>query len=228
MKIPLRNILTPLLHGKDGVYAEAKRKSTGYWIRGFNMGEQKPTREQAWILLKEFNQSESLIKHALCVEGVLRYIARKKGEDEDKWGVIGLVHDLDYERFPNEHCRKTQEILTERGWPEDYIRAVISHGWGLCSDVEPQSDMEKVLYAIDELTGLVTTVALVRPSKSVMDLTPKSVKKKWKDKAFAAGVDRSIIEKGAAMLEADISELVEDTIMGMREVADPIGLKGNL
>ena len=192
------------------------------------MGEQKPTREQAWTLLKEFNQSESLIKHALCVEGVLRYIARKKGEDEDKWGVIGLVHDLDYERFPNEHCRKTQEILTERGWPEDYIRAVISHGWGLCSDVAPQSDMEKVLYTIDELTGLVTAVALVRPSKSVMDLTPKSVKKKWKDKAFAAGVDRSIIEKGAAMLGADISELVENTIMGMREVAGPIGLKGSL
>jgi predicted hydrolase (HD superfamily) len=192
------------------------------------MGEQKPTREEAWELLKEFNQSESLIKHALCVEGVMRYIARKKGEDEDKWGIIGLVHDLDYERFPDEHCSKTQEILVERGWPEDYIRAVISHGWGLCSDVEPQSDMEKVLYAIDELTGLVTAVALVRPSKSLMDLTPKSVRKKWKDKAFAAGVDRSIIEKGAAMLGAEISELVEDTIMGMREVAEPIGLKGSL
>ena len=192
------------------------------------MGKDKPTREEAWALLKEFNQNESLIKHALCVEGVLRYIARKKGEDEDKWGVIGLVHDLDYERFPDEHCSKTQEILTERGWPEDYIRAVISHGWGLCSDAEPQSDMEKVLYAIDELTGLVTAVALVRPSKSLMDLTPKSVKKKWKDKAFAASVDRSIIEKGAAMLGADISELVEDTIMGMREVAEAIGLKGSL
>ena len=192
------------------------------------MGEQKPTREEAWELLKEFNQSESLIKHALCVEGVMRYIARKRGEDEDKWGIIGLVHDLDYERFPDEHCSKTQEILVERGWPEDYIRAVISHGWGLCSDVEPQSDMEKVLYAIDELTGLVTAVALVRPSKSVMDLTPKSVRKKWKDKAFAAGVDRSIIEKGAAMLGVEISELVEDTIMGMREVAEPIGLKGSL
>jgi predicted hydrolase (HD superfamily) len=192
------------------------------------MGEQKPTREEAWELLKEFNQSESLIKHALCVEGVMRYIARKKGEDEDKWGTIGLVHDLDYERFPDEHCSKTQEILAEREWPEDYIRAVISHGWGLCSDVEPQSDMEKVLYAIDELTGLVTAVALVRPSKSVMDLTPKSVKKKWKDKAFAAGVDRSIIEKGAAMLGVEISELVEDTIIGMREVAEPIGLKGSL
>jgi len=192
------------------------------------MGEKMPSRDEAWALLKEFNQSDSLIKHALCVEGVMRYIARKKGEDEDKWGVIGLVHDLDYERFPNEHCRKTQEILTERDWPQDYIRAVISHGWGLCSDVEPQSDMEKVLYAIDELTGLVTAVALVRPSRSVMDLTPKSVRKKWKDKAFAAGVDRSIIEKGATMLGADISELVEDTIMGMREVAEAIGLKGSL
>jgi predicted hydrolase (HD superfamily) len=209
-------------------YMQRQNEKAQELDKGVTMGEQKPTREEAWALLKEFNQSESLIKHALCVEGVLRHIARKKGEDEDKWGVIGLVHDLDYERFPNEHCRKTEEILTERGWPEDYIRAVISHGWGLCSDVEPQSDMEKVLYAIDELTGLVTAVALVRPSKSIMDLTPKSVKKKWKDKAFAAGVDRSIIEKGAAMLGADISELVEDTIMGMREVADPIGLKGNL
>ncbi len=190
------------------------------------MAQQTPTREEAWALLTEFNQSESLIKHALCVEGVMRYVARRKGEDEDKWGIIGLVHDLDYERFPDEHCKKTGEILTERGWPEDYIRAIISHGWGLCTDVEPTSDMEKVLYAIDELTGLVTAVALVRPSKSVLDLTPKSVKKKWKDKAFAAGVDRSIIERGAAMLGVDISELVEDVIMGMREVADAIGLKG--
>jgi predicted hydrolase (HD superfamily) len=190
------------------------------------MESKKPTREQAWALLTEFNQSDSLIKHALCVEGVMRYVARKKGEDEDKWGVIGLVHDLDYERFPEQHCRKTREILTERGWPEDYIRAIVSHGWGICSDVEPQLDMEKILYAIDELTGLVSAVALVRPSKSVMDLTPKSVKKKWKDKAFAAGVDRSIIERGAGMLGVDQSELIEDVIMGMREVADTIGLGG--
>lgn len=190
------------------------------------MGETTPTREEAWALLTEFNQSESLIKHAVCVEGVMRYVARKRGEDEDKWGIIGLVHDLDYERFPDEHCRKTQEILAERGWPEDYIRAIVSHGWGICSDVEPKSDMEKVLYTIDELTGLVAAVALVRPSKSVMDLTPKSVKKKWKDKAFAAGVDRSIIEKGAAMLGVERSELFEDVIMGMREVADAIGLRG--
>ncbi len=192
------------------------------------MGEKTPTREDAWALLTEFNQSDSLIKHALCVEGVMRYIARKKGENEDKWGIIGLVHDLDYERFPEEHCKKTEEILRDRGWPDDYIRAIISHGWGICSDAEPQSDMEKVLYAIDELTGLVTAVALVRPSKSVMDLTPKSVKKKWKDKAFAAGVDRSIIDKGAAMLGVDRSELFDDVIMGMREVADAIGLKGTV
>ncbi|NIQ39115.1 MAG: HD domain-containing protein [Proteobacteria bacterium] len=192
------------------------------------MGESQPTREEAWRLLTEFNQSDSLIKHALCVEGVMRYIARKRGEDEEKWGIIGLVHDLDYERFPDEHCTKTREILTDRGWPEDYIGAIVSHGWGICSDVEPKSDMEKVLYAVDELTGLLTAVALVRPSKSVMDLKAKSVKKKWKDKAFAAGVDRSIIEKGAAMLGMDIWDLVEDVIMGMREVADPIGLRGNL
>ena len=190
------------------------------------MGEKKPTREEAWTVLREFNQNDSLIKHALCVEGVMRYIARKKGEDEDKWGIIGLVHDLDYEQFPEQHCRKAPEILAARYWPEDYIRAIVSHGWGICSDVEPQSDMEKVLYAIDELTGLVTAVALVRPSRSVMDLTPKSVKKKWKDKAFAAGVDRTIIEKGAAMLGVDRSELIEDVIMGMREVADTIGLRG--
>jgi len=192
------------------------------------MGEKKPTRQEAWAILSEFNQNDSLIKHALCVEGVMRHIARKKGEDEDKWGIIGLVHDLDYEQFPEQHCRKTPEILAARGWPEDYIRAIVSHGWGICSDVEPQSDMEKVLYAIDELTGLVTAVALVRPSKSVMDLTPKSVKKKWKDKAFAAGVDRSIIDKGAAMLGVDRSELFDDVIMGMREVADAIGLKGTV
>jgi predicted hydrolase (HD superfamily) len=186
----------------------------------------KPTREDAWALLTEFNQSESLLKHALCVEGVMRYVARKKGEDEDKWGIIGLIHDLDYERFPEMHCKKTQEILDEREWPRDYIRSAVSHGWGICSDVEPQSDMEKVLYAIDELTGLVTAVALVRPSRSVMDLTTKSVKKKWKDKAFAAGVDRSIIQKGADMLGEDLWGLVEDVIMGMREVAEEIGLRG--
>lgn len=189
---------------------------------------QVPTREEAFSLLKEFNQNESLIKHALAVEGVMRYIARKRGEDEEKWGVIGLVHDLDYERYPQQHCKKTEEILTERGWPEDYIHAVLSHGWGLCTDVEPTHEMEKVLYAIDELTGLVTAVALVRPSKSVLDMKVKSVNKKWKDKSFAAGANREIIQKGADMLGVELSELFEDVIAGMREVAEAIGLKGDV
>ncbi len=190
------------------------------------MSPKVPTREEAYQLLTEYNKSDSLIKHALAVEGVMRYFARKRGEDEEKWGVIGLVHDLDYEQFPEEHCHKSEEILKERGWPEEYIRAVISHGWGLCSDVEPQTELEKVLYAIDELTGLVVTTALVRPSRSIMDVKVKSVKKKWKDKRFAAGVDRSIIEKGAQKLGVEVSDLIADTIAGMQEVAEEIGLKG--
>jgi putative nucleotidyltransferase with HDIG domain len=192
------------------------------------MGSNVPTREEALNLLKQYNKNESLIKHAMAVEGVMRYIARKRGEDEEKWGVIGLIHDLDYEQFPDQHCKKTEEILKENDWPEEYIRAVVSHGWGICSDVKPESDMEKILYAIDELTGLVVTSALVRPSKSVMDMKAKSVKKKWKQKQFAAGVDRSIIEKGAEMLGVELSELISDTIMGMRDVAEEIGLKGNV
>ena len=192
------------------------------------MGSNVPTREEAMALLRQYNKNESLIKHAMAVEGVMRYIARKRGEDEEKWGVIGLIHDLDYEQFPDQHCKKTEEILKENKWPEEYVRAVVSHGWGICSDVKPESDMEKVLYAIDELTGLVVTSALVRPSKSVMDMKAKSVKKKWKQKQFAAGVDRSIIEKGAEMLGVELSELITDTIMGMREVAEEIGLKGDV
>jgi predicted hydrolase (HD superfamily) len=155
----------------------------------------------------------------------MRYMARKQGEDEEKWGVIGLIHDLDYERYPQEHCRKTEEILNEHQWPQEYIRAAVSHGWGICVDVEPQTMLEKTLYTIDELTGLVVTTALVRPSKSVMDMKAKSVRKKWKDKRFAAGVNREVIQKGADMLGVDLSELIAETIMGMREVAEEIGLK---
>ncbi len=190
------------------------------------MADAIPSRAAAWELLKTYNQSESLIKHALAVEGVMRFMARKYDEDEDLWGLVGLIHDLDYEQFPDQHCRKTEEILKQAGWPESIIRAVVSHGYGICTDVEPLSALEKVLFAVDELTGLVATTALVRPSKSVMDLKAKSVKKKWKDKRFAAGVDRGIIEKGAAMLDVELSELITDTITGMREVADAIGLKG--
>jgi putative nucleotidyltransferase with HDIG domain len=190
------------------------------------MGGHTPTREQAFELLTEFNQTDSLIKHALTVEAVMRHFARQRGEDEEKWGIIGLVHDLDYEKFPDQHCRKTEEILRQRQWPEEYIRAVVSHGWGICSEVPPESELEKVLYAVDELTGLVTTSALVRPSKSVMDMEAASVRKKWKDKRFAAGVNRSIIEKGAAMLGVDLNDLIAETILGMRAVAGEIGLKG--
>jgi predicted hydrolase (HD superfamily) len=191
------------------------------------MSSEIPIRDAALALLKKYNTSESLIKHAFAVEGVMRYMAGKYGEDKDTWGLVGLIHDLDYELFPDQHCKKTEEILKENDWPQDLIRAVVSHGWGICTDVKPESTMEKVLFAIDELTGLVATSALVRPSKSVMDMKAKSVKKKWKDKRFAAGVDRSIIQKGADMLGVELGELITDTIMGMREVAVEIGLKGD-
>jgi len=191
------------------------------------MAEVKPSREEAFSFLKEYNKNEGLIKHALAVEAVMRYCARKRGENEEKWGIIGLVHDLDYEQFPQQHCRKTEEILTSHNWPAEYIRAVLSHGYGLCTDVEPKSEMEKVLYAVDELVGLVAATALVRPSKSVMDMEARSVKKKWKEKSFAAGVNRDVIEKGAAMLGVELTSLIEDVIMGMRDVADQIGLKGS-
>ncbi len=186
-----------------------------------------PGREEAFSLLQKYNKNEGLIKHALAVEAVMRYYARKFGQDEEKWGVIGLVHDLDYEQFPEQHCHKTEEILKSENWPAEYIRAVVSHGWGICSDVEPQSELEKVLYTVDELTGLVVATALVRPSRSVLDMKAKSVKKKWKEKSFAAGVNRDVIEKGARMLGVELGELISDVIMGMREVADEIGLKGN-
>ena len=140
------------------------------------MENRVPNREQAWALLNEYNSNEGLIKHALAVEGVMRHFARKYNEDEHLWGIVGLIHDLDYERFPDQHCSKTEEILRDRNWPEDIIRAVLSHGWGICTDVEPRTRLEKTLYAVDELAGLITATALVRPSRSVMDMKAKSVK----------------------------------------------------
>lgn len=183
-------------------------------------------RERAWSIFCEFNETESLRKHALAVEGVMRYFARKRGGDEQLWGICGLLHDLDWEKFPEEHCQRAQTILRERAFPDEVVRAVVSHGWMICADVEPLSDLEKCLYAVDELTGLITAVALVRPSRSVLDMKPKSVKKKWKDGRFAAGVDRSIIERGAAMIEMELDELIAETILAMREVASDIGLAG--
>jgi putative nucleotidyltransferase with HDIG domain len=185
-----------------------------------------PTRAEAFALLREYNQTEKMLKHALAVEAAMRHQARKHGEDEEKWGTIGLIHDLDYERFPDQHCQKTLEILTQRGWPEDWVRAVMSHAWGMRTDVEPQTLLEKTLFAVDELTGLVSAVALVRPSKSIAEVQVKSVKKKWKEKAFAAGVDRSVIEKGAAMLGVSVDDLIADVIAGMQEKAAELGLAG--
>ena len=187
----------------------------------------KPTREEAWSILTDHVKSPSLISHALAVEAVMRHLARKKSADEELWGVIGLIHDVDYEEHPDEHLRHAPEILRSKGWPEECIRAVVSHGWGILTDVAPVTDLEKALFAIDELTGLVTAAALVRPSRSVLDLPVKSVLKKWKDKAFAAGVDRKVIEKGAALMEVPLEELIADTINGMKTIAETIGLKGN-
>lgn len=209
-------------------------KSLTNACRTYRTGEvkkmsEKPTREDAITLLKKHNRSDALIKHALAVEAVMGYFAEKFGENDiEKWRVIGLVHDLDYEKYPEEHCHKTKEILTEEGWPEDYIRAVISHGWKICSDVEPVETMEKVLYTIDELTGLIVATVLMRPSKSVLDLTAGSVKKKYKNKNFAAGVDRQIIEEGAAMLGMELQEVIEETIRAMQSSADELGLRGEL
>ena len=187
-----------------------------------------PTREDAYNLLCEFTKSESLVKHGLAVEGVMRYFAKKNNEDVEKWGIVGLTHDLDYEMYPKEHCIKVREIMEERGWPEEYIRAVQSHGYGQCVDIKPVTHLEKTLYAIDELTGLITATALVRPSKSVMDMKAKSVKKKWKVKQFSAGVNRTIIEEGAEALGVELTDLITDTIMGMREVSESIGLLGKV
>jgi putative nucleotidyltransferase with HDIG domain len=193
-------------------------------FREYPMERHIPTREEAFSLLREFTHSEALINHALAVEAVMLYLARKSGGDEEAWGAVGLVHDIDYERWPYEHCRKAPEILRSYGWSEEYVRAVVSHGWGLCADVEPVTTLEKTLYAIDELTGLVAACALVRPSKSVSDLTAQSVMKKWKQPSFAAGANREVIAKGAAMLGVPIEELITDTIAGMREVSSRIGL----
>lgn len=183
-----------------------------------------PKREEAFALLKAYN-GDALVTHGLAVEGTMRYMARKAGEDEEIWGIVGLLHDLDYEKFPEQHCHKTAEIMRDSGYSEEIIRAIMSHGWGICTDVEPQSKMEKTLYAVDELTGLITACALVRPSRSVMDLELSSAKKKFKDKAFAAGASREVIQKGAEMLGVSIDELIVDVIAAMREIAPTLGLE---
>ncbi len=187
-----------------------------------------PSRNEAYELLKELNDNDSLIKHGLAVESVMKHFAKKFDENEELWGIVGLLHDLDYGKYPEKHCYKAKEILQERGYGEVIIRAMLSHAYGICTDVEPLSLMEKTLYAVDELTGLVTACVYVRPSKSIMDLTTKSVKKKWKQKSFAAGVDRDTIQKGTNMINMDLNELIEETIEGMKKDAEILGLKGKI
>lgn len=177
-----------------------------------------PTREEALSLLKEYNSEPFHIKHALTVEGVMRYFAKELGyaDEENFWGVVGLLHDLDFERFPDQHCIKEQEILRERDIDERIVHATASHGYALTVDIEPEHEMEKVLYAVDELTGLIGAVALMRPSKSVSDLELKSVKKKYKNLNFAAGCSREVIERGADMLGWTLDDLISKTILAMR------------
>ena len=189
--------------------------------------DSKLSREDAWSLLCRYTKSDSLLKHALAVEGVMRHFTKLLGEkDIDKWGIVGLLHDLDYEMYPDEHCIKVQEIMKDHDISDEYIHAVASHGYGICCDIEPVHKMEKVLYTIDELTGLISAAAIMRPSKSILDLELKSVKKKYKSKGFASGVDRNIIENGAKMLDLELDFVIKETIEGMKTVAEAIGLKG--
>lgn len=179
-----------------------------------------PTRDEAFALLQEYNSDPFHIRHALTVEGVMRYFARELGYggEEELWGIVGLLHDLDFEQYPELHCIKEQELLRERGIDERIVHAVASHGYELTVDVKPEHEMERVLYAVDELTGLIGAVALMRPSKSVQDLELKSVKKKYKSLNFAAGCSRTVIERGAEMLGWELDELITRTILAMRTV----------
>ncbi len=180
------------------------------------------TRDEAWELLTEYNQDPFHLEHAQIVEQLMRYFALKLGygEEQDFWGIVGLLHDLDFERYPEQHCIKSQEIMRERGIDERIIRATASHGYGITVDIKPEHEMEKVLYAVDELSGLIGTVVLMRPSKSVQDLELKSVKKKFKSKNFAAGCSRDVIQNGADMLGWTLDDLISQTIEAMKTFQD--------
>ena len=174
-------------------------------------------REEAFEILKKYNKDEFHIRHALTVEGVMRYFAKELNEDVEYWGNIGLLHDVDFELYPEEHCKKCIELLRENNVDESIIHSICSHGYGLCSDVKPEHIMEKVLFATDELTGLIWAAAKMRPSKSVMDMELSSLKKKFKDKKFAAGCSRDVIIRGAEQLGWDLDTLLEKTILAMRK-----------
>jgi predicted hydrolase (HD superfamily) len=184
----------------------------------------RPNREQAEALLRKYVKTESQIIHAKSVESAMRFFAGIYGEDKEFWGICGLLHDIDYDLFPEQHCIKAKDILESEDIDSDIIHAVQSHGYGICCDIEPMNLMEKTLFAVDELTGLISATAIMRPSRSVMDLETKSVKKKFKDKRFAAKIDRSTIERGAEMMGISLDELIENTILGMREVHEELNL----
>ncbi|MEG0829453.1 MAG: hydrolase [Anaerovoracaceae bacterium] len=179
-------------------------------------------REEALALLKKYNQEEFHITHALTVEGTMRYFAEKFNYDSQYWGLVGLLHDIDFEQFPDEHCIKARDLLNAGGLGDDFINSVCSHGYGLCCDIKPTHQMEKILFATDELTGLIGAAAMLRPSKSVQDMEVKSVKKKFKDKRFAAGCSRDVIRDGAEMLGWELDELFKETILAMRSCEDAI------
>ena len=185
-----------------------------------------PTRDEAWNILTKYVTTDHLQRHVLTVEGVMRHFARVFNEDEEEWGILGLLHDIDFELYPEEHLDHAPQILKDEGFDDDFIHSVVSHGYEICSDTEPVTNAEKVLYTIDELTGLIYACALMRPSKSVMDLEVKSVKKKFKSPAFAANVNREVITKGAERLGMPLDDVIRETILGMRECADAIGLAG--
>ena len=180
------------------------------------------TRAQALVLLQKYNREPFHIFHGLTVEGTMRYFAREMGEDEDFWGLVGLLHDVDFEKYPEQHCLKAPELLSEIGAEPEFIHAVCSHGYGICCDVEPTLPMEKVLFAADELTGLIGAAARMRPSKGVMDMEVASLKKKFKDKKFAAGCSRDVITQGAERLGWTLEELMEKTILAMRSCEDSV------
>ncbi|MCD8350359.1 MAG: HDIG domain-containing protein [Planctomycetaceae bacterium] len=176
-------------------------------------------RDQALALFKQYNESPSLYRHALAVESVMRHFAAKANEDVDYWGMVGLLHDIDYEKYPDEHCKRAAEILQTAGFDDAFIHAVVSHGFGICTDVEPNLYMEKVLYATDELTGLIAAASLMLPTKSVADLKLSSLKKKWKDKKFAAGVSREVIADGCERLGMTLDDVMIETMQGMQSAA---------
>ena len=187
-------------------------------------------REEAWALLNEYNKDPFHLEHGEIVGKTMRYFAEKLGygDEADFWEVVGILHDLDFEQYPDQHCIKSQEIMRERGIDQRIIHATASHGYAITVDIQPEHEMEKVLYAVDELTGLIGAVVIMRPSKSVQDLEVKSVKKKFKDKSFAPGVNRDVIRSGCEMLGMDLDTFNRETIEGMKENAEEIGLKGNL